>query len=188
MVDSTFGVFLLDITKEDVQRSEASKIFGITKNVVAESLWRHSAISLFLVHENKVAVEYITRMKQEKSLDEYCRAIIYHLKKRVLPVLTCIQNELGKALVIKATLVSNNEQVIHAYEIIHFLNVFADELYTSKPLTQRNLHVFSDDLYAKGLFQLWLLMYKLAEKENVNKEILKEASFALQVCVRNLHI
>lgn len=188
MIDSTFGVFLLDITKEDVQRSEASKIFGMTKNAVAELLWRHSTVSLFLLHENKAAVEYITRMKQEKSLDEYYRAIIYHLKKRFLPVLTCIQSELGEVLVLRASVVSNNKQVIRAHEIIHFLNVFADELFTGKSLTQRNLHVFCDELYAKGLFQLWLLMYKLAEKENVHKEILKEASFALQVCVRNLRI
>jgi hypothetical protein len=183
MINSIFGVFLLDITEEDVRRSEASKIFGRTKNSVAESLWQHSLISGYLLQENENAVVYINEMKQKndsQALGEYYKAVIYHFKKRTTSLLSFLQSELQKTFELRNTEVKGHSQENSLRNVVRSIHIFTDELYNEMPFTQHNLQAFGDEAHLKGLFQLWLLMYKLAEKESVDKDTLKQASLVLR--------
>lgn len=180
MTNSTFGVFLLDITEDDVRKSEASKIFRRTKNSVAESLWQHPLIVTFLLRENEDAIVYINKMKQKSDLGEYYKAVIYHLKKSTAPLLGFLQNELQSIFELRNMEVKGDDQVARLSNLVRSMYVFADELYTDVPFTQHNLQAFISEPHVKGLFQLWLLVYKLAEKENANSDFLKEASLLLK--------
>ncbi len=185
MNDSRFGMFLLPINQEDVRRSMANKIFGIPKNTVIKSLLDHPLIYDFLLKENKVAVIYLNNRKEKISENNYYHLVKYYLVKRAPLVLQFLKDEMAEVVVNRVLLFHHANQVTNFKEVISSMLKFLDELYSGTPFTQPNLNAIRRDPQLKGLFQLWLLVYALAKKENVTKETLDEPSRNLRTLLES---
>jgi hypothetical protein len=179
MTNPTHGMFLLNITKEGLEKKEMDKICGISKNTVAERLWNYPLINSSLIQENNDAVERFDAMKQKGDLDKYYFNIFYHVKKRASWLLTHPQNELKHALSVKVLSLNDKEKAEYVSKTIRSLFIITRGLYQGKPFSDAALPTASGELYIDELFQIWLLLYILAEKENIPKEELRKVSFAL---------